>query len=89
MDYIHFHVADPATPWSHLFTTMEKIKNGNSVVQVKAGMVKLMTLFQDYSVSETTLEQIFLSFARTGEEDREGEGSKSGIPFLTDCLTNC
>lgn len=54
MDYVHFHVANPQTSWSHLFGTMEKIKKENKIVQ-------------DYSVSETTLEQIFLGFARSVE----------------------
>jgi len=54
MDYVHFHVANPQTSWSHLFGTMEKIKKENKIVQ-------------DYSVSETTLEQIFLGFARSEE----------------------
>ena len=51
LDYIHFHVANPATPWSHLFSSMETVKTEHKYVQ-------------DYSISETTLEQIFLSFAR-------------------------
>merc|ERR1719365_454231 len=54
MDYVHFHVANPETSWSHLFGTMELIKKENTIVQ-------------DYSVSETTLEQIFLGFARSEE----------------------
>jgi ATP-binding cassette subfamily A (ABC1) protein 3 len=54
MDYVHFHVANPETSWSHLFGTMELIKKENNIVQ-------------DYSVSETTLEQIFLGFARSEE----------------------
>merc|ERR1712156_93908 len=54
MDYVHFHVANPQTSWSHLLGTMEKIKKENKIVQ-------------DYSVSETTLEQIFLGFARSEE----------------------
>jgi len=54
MDYVHFHVANPQTSWSHLFGTMELIKKEHTIVQ-------------DYSVSETTLEQIFLGFARSEE----------------------
>lgn len=51
MDYIHFHVANPATPWHHLFSSMEAVKEEHKIIQ-------------DYTISETTLEQIFLSFAR-------------------------
>ena len=54
MDYIHFHVANPSTPWHHLFRTMEILKKENPYIQ-------------DYSISETSLEQVFLSFAR-GQE---------------------
>ena len=51
MDYIHFHVANPSTPWHQLFKTMETLKKENPYIQ-------------DYSISETSLEQVFLSFAR-------------------------
>ena len=51
LDYIHFHVSNPATSWSSLFTCMEAAKTKFSIIQ-------------DYSINETTLEQIFLEFAR-------------------------
>ena len=50
-DYVHFHVTNPSTQWAQLFSTMEKAKEEFPAVS-------------DYSVSETTLEQIFISFAR-------------------------
>ena len=50
-DYLHFHIGDPKTPWHVLFETMEEIK------------AKIPEI-EDYSVSETTLEQVFLSFAK-------------------------
>ena len=50
-DYVHFHVTNPATPWAYLFSSMEAAKNDFEVLC-------------DYSVSETTLEQVFLSFAK-------------------------
>ena len=63
-DYVHFHVADASTPWHRLFETMEGVKREFPCVE-------------DYSVSETTLEQVFLSFAKhqrpDGEEDEEEE----------------
>ena len=49
--YLHFHCGDPATPWHDLFSTLERLKQNHACVQ-------------DYSVTETTLEQVFLSFAR-------------------------
>lgn len=64
LDYLHFHVGDPSTPWGELFRNMESIKAGNAMVQ-------------DYSVSETTLEQIFLGFARG-----ENEGSMTQLTVL-------
>ena len=50
-DYVHFHVTNPLTPWDYLFSTME-------------GTKQKFTELTDYSVSETTLEQVFLSFAK-------------------------
>ena len=51
LDYIHFHVNNPATSWSSLFSCMETTKTEFQMIQ-------------DYSINETTLEQIFLEFAR-------------------------
>ncbi|XP_021941980.1 ATP-binding cassette sub-family A member 3-like [Zootermopsis nevadensis] len=48
---LHYHVTDPNIPWKYLFTTMEEVKQDYDVVE-------------DYTISETTLEQVFLSFAR-------------------------
>ncbi|PNF40610.1 ATP-binding cassette sub-family A member 3 [Cryptotermes secundus] len=49
---LHYHVTDPSTPWKHLFTTMEYVKHKYDLVE-------------DYVVSETTLEQVFISFAKS------------------------
>ena len=51
LDYIHFHVPNPATSWHSLFSNMEMVKNQFSWIQ-------------DYSITETSLEQIFLGFAK-------------------------
>ncbi len=60
-DYIHFHVGEPSTPWHLLFETMEAVKRDFPEVE-------------DYSVSETTLEQVFLSFAKKQRiEDEEND----------------
>jgi ABC-type multidrug transport system ATPase subunit len=53
--YIHFHVASPATPWSKLFQVMEAARAE-------------MQWLEEYSVSQTTLEQVFLSFAKEQSE---------------------
>ena len=62
LDYIHFHVGNPATSWHSLFSNMEAVK-------------REFDWIQDYSITETTLEQIFLGFARVGEN---GEHSNQG-----------
>jgi len=51
LDYVHFHVGDPSTPWDKLYSSIEDVKTRHSCIE-------------DYTISETTLEQIFLSFAR-------------------------
>ncbi|CAN8022538.1 unnamed protein product, partial [Ixodes persulcatus] len=48
---LHFHVTDLRIKWSDLFETMEEMKQH--------------LRFEDYIVSDTTLEQIFLAFARS------------------------
>ena len=50
-DYVHFHVPDPTMSWSKLFSTMESAK-------------ETFDELVDYSVSETTLEQVFIAFAK-------------------------
>ena len=52
---LHYHVTDPRVPWRHLFMTMENMKHH-------------FTLMEDYTISETTLEQVFLSFAKPQPE---------------------
>ena len=55
--YIHFHVQSPETPWSTLFRVMEDAKTD-------------MTPFlEEYSISQTTLEQVFLNFAKKQSSD--------------------
>ena len=51
MDYVHFHVTNPGTPWAYLFSSMEAAKKEYSALT-------------DYSVSGTTLEQVFLLFTK-------------------------
>jgi hypothetical protein len=49
---LHYHVTDPTKRWSELFSVMEELKQKHSGT------------LEDYTISETTLEQVFLSFAR-------------------------
>lgn len=50
-DILHYHVTDPSVKWSKMFCLMEKAKEEFQL--------------EDYLVSGTTLEQIFLAFAKT------------------------
>ncbi|TRY81063.1 hypothetical protein TCAL_04547 [Tigriopus californicus] len=56
-DYVHFHIPDVNTPWYVLFQSMQEAKVNFPFVQ-------------DYALNETSLEDVFLLFAR-------GEGNKS------------
>ena len=47
---IHFHITDMSVSLSKLFGTMERAKEQYNI--------------EDYSVSQTTLEQVFINFAR-------------------------
>lgn len=48
---IHYHIQNPKLTWAHIFGTMERAKEDYNI--------------EDYSVSQTTLEQVFLNFARS------------------------
>lgn len=54
---VHYHICDPRVSWAQIFGVIE----GN----------KLNYCIEDYSVSQTTLEQVFLNFARTQREVEE------------------
>ena len=60
-DYLHFHVADPHTPWHSLFETMQMAKEVHPFIQ-------------DYSLTETSLEDVFLLFARGNLENKVENG---------------
>jgi len=48
---LHYHIPDTSVLWSHMFRVMEDIKS--------------KYYLEDYIISDTTLEQIFLAFARS------------------------
>jgi ATP-binding cassette subfamily A (ABC1) protein 3 len=48
---LHYHIADTSVLWSHMFRVMEDIKS--------------KFYLEDYIISDTTLEQIFIAFARS------------------------
>lgn len=47
---LHFHITDPTQSWTLIFATMNQLNE--------------QFHFEDYTVSDTTLEQIFIAFAR-------------------------
>lgn len=47
---VHYHIRNKRISWAQLFGTIEKVKWNFNI--------------DDYSVSQTTLEQVFLNFAR-------------------------
>nr|CAD7421825.1 unnamed protein product [Timema poppensis] len=55
MGLLHYHIQDPHVPWKVLFLGMERLKGAHQIVE-------------DYTISETTLEQVFLAFARAQKQ---------------------
>ncbi|KAG1714023.1 ATP-binding cassette sub-family A member 3 [Nymphon striatum] len=58
---LNFHVRDPTEKWSNMFEVMESIKVENYV--------------ENYAITETTLEEVFLSFAEQ-EQDQSKSNEK-------------
>lgn len=54
---LNYHIGDKTIPWSRIFGLMESQKNDLHI--------------EDYLVSQTTLEQVFINFARTQRPPRE------------------
>ena len=55
--YIHYQIKDGALTWANLFGTLERAKKQYYI--------------EDYSVSQTTLEQVFINFARSQRSPTE------------------
>ena len=62
-EFIHVHVRDVSVLWSNMFKIMEDIRDRFSSVE-------------DYSISETSLEQVFISFAKNQKTTTTGEKVK-------------
>ncbi|CAD5114243.1 DgyrCDS3384 [Dimorphilus gyrociliatus] len=68
--YVHYQISDKVTSWASIFGSMERVRD--------------MYHLEDYSVSQTTLEQVFINFAR---QQRSPEHSKVGCKVkCTNCL---
>ena len=52
---VHYHIRDTSITWARLFGAIERVKLNFNI--------------EDYSVSQTTLEQVFLNFARGQREE--------------------
>ncbi|XP_022091487.1 ATP-binding cassette sub-family A member 3-like [Acanthaster planci] len=52
---VHYHITNAQLTWAQIFGAMERAKSQYNI--------------EDYSVSQTTLEQVFLNFARMQRED--------------------
>ncbi|XP_022089306.1 ATP-binding cassette sub-family A member 3-like [Acanthaster planci] len=52
---VHYHITNTQLTWAQVFGTMERAKPRYDI--------------EDYSVSQTTLEQVFINFARMQRED--------------------
>ena len=64
--YIHYQISSSDVSWSKIFGIMEQAKDDYHL--------------EDYSVSQTSLEQVFISFARAQRPPREESPS---------CVTQC
>uniref|UniRef100_A0A646QF11 ATP-binding cassette sub-family A member 3 n=1 Tax=Hemiscolopendra marginata TaxID=943146 RepID=A0A646QF11_9MYRI len=60
---VHYQVVDPSVSWKYLFQTMEEAKEQFNL--------------EDYSVSQATLEQIFLSFAKKQRKNEDPKSKKN------------
>lgn len=52
---LHYHMSDTTMPLSQLFSRMQRLK-------------EMHTIIEDYTVGDTTLEQVFIAFARQAEQ---------------------
>lgn len=52
--FLHYHLPDNSIPLSRIFSSIHRLK-------------QLHTIIEDYTVADTTLEQVFLAFAKNSE----------------------
>ena len=73
--YIHYQISNATVSWSQLFGTIEKCREEFCI--------------EDYSVSQTTLEQVFLNFAKEQVPPREMETKSCGSRLSACCHNLC
>lgn len=73
---INYHITDTSVKWSKVFGIMERAKSTFNI--------------EDYSVSQTTLEQVFINFARAQIDPKEEKtGCCSGFCFTCRLCSHC
>ena len=68
--YVHYHIGTGSKGWAEIFGIMERAKEQYNL--------------EDYSVSQTTLEQVFLNFARAQRPPRDTK-----MTTMTKCRNCC
>ena len=76
---VNYHITDTSLHWAAIFGTMERAKRTFNI--------------EDYSVSQTTLEQVFINFARAQLPPQENEtgccrGCFSACHVCSSCCGN-
>lgn len=67
---MQYNIQNTELPWDILFATMEDLK------------LQFSDVIEDYSITESTLEEVFLAFARKQYPNRE-----ANIGFLKKLIT--
>ena len=73
--YVHYQISNANVSWSQLFGTIERAREEYYI--------------EDYSVSQTTLEQVFLNFAKKQLPPREMETKSCGVKVRSCCRKMC
>ncbi|XP_071785236.1 phospholipid-transporting ATPase ABCA3-like isoform X1 [Asterias amurensis] len=63
---LHYQVDNEQLSWSYIFGTLEESREGLGI--------------EDYSVSQTTLEQVFINFAKEQHSEESGKGRQQRPP---------
>lgn len=74
--YVHYQISNSNLSWAQIFNFIEtKAKDKYNL--------------SDYSISQTTLEQVFLNFAKAQTEPKEVHSGSCGSMMLCGCCCGC